>query len=67
MKTDQETGPVVDVNDRAIVIDAGKEGKREFQRDAGTKVAGDVKKDSKVTVVYKMVATSIEAKEAKKK
>ncbi len=67
VKTYQKTGPVVDVNDKAIVIDAGKEGKWEFQRDAATKVEGDVKKGSKVTVQYRMVATSIEAKEAKKK
>lgn len=61
-KSYQKTGPVLDVNDKSIVIDAGKDGKWEFARDANTKVEGDLKKGSKVTVYYSMTATKIEAK-----
>ncbi|HEU5338221.1 MAG TPA: hypothetical protein VFU39_02940, partial [Sulfuricaulis sp.] len=42
----------------------GKE-KWEMARDASTKVTGDVKKGDKVTVEYKMTATSIEVKGGK--
>lgn len=57
----QVTGPVVDVTDTKIVVEKGKE-KWEIARDAGTKVQGEVKKGAKVTVEYKMTATSIEVK-----
>ena len=66
-KTYQKTGTVVDVNDSAVVIDTGKDGKWEFKRDAGTKIEGDVKKGAKVTVQYSMSATKVEAKAEKKK
>lgn len=66
-KTYQVTGPVADVRDDAIVVEKGKE-KWEIARDANTKVQGEIKKGSKVTVEYRMSATSIEAKaEAKGK
>lgn len=64
-KTYQVTGPVVDVNDEVIVVQKGKE-KWEIARTAETK-ASDVKKGDKVTVEYRMTATSIEAKSDKKK
>ncbi len=57
----QVTGPVVEVNDSAIVVQKDKE-KWEIKRDANTKVKGDIKKGSKVTVHYTMTATSIESK-----
>ena len=66
-KSYQKTGTVVDVNDKAIVIDTGKEGNWEFKRDAGTKLEGDVKKGAKVTVQYSMTAGKVEAKADKKK
>ena len=66
-KSYQKTGTVVDVNDKAIVIDTGKEGNWEFKRDAGTKLEGDVKKGAKVTVQYSMTASKVEAKADKKK
>jgi hypothetical protein len=57
----QVTGPVLEVTDSKIVVQKGKE-KWELARDAGTKVTGDVKVGDKVTVEYKMTATSIESK-----
>ena len=57
----QVTGPVLEVTDSKIVVQKGKE-KWEMARDAGTKVTGDVKVGDKVTVEYKMTATSIESK-----
>lgn len=64
-KTYQVTGPVLEVNDSSIVVQKGKE-KWEVQKDAGTKVTGELKVGSKVTVSYIMVAKDIEAKEDKK-
>jgi hypothetical protein len=60
-KTYQVTGPVLEVRDDAVVVQKGKE-KWEIARGADTKVKGDLKKGTKVTVEYKMTATSIEAK-----
>lgn len=65
-KTYQVTGPVVDVNDNVIVVKKGKDN-WEIVRDASTKVKGDVKKGEKVTVEYRMTATSITAKGGEKK
>jgi len=60
----QATGPVLEVTDSKIVIQKGKE-KWEMARDAGTKMSGDVKVGDKVTVEYKMTATSVEVKGSK--
>ncbi len=57
----QVTGPVLEGTDSKIVVQKGKE-KWEMARDAGTKVTGDVKVGDKVTVEYRMTATSIESK-----
>lgn len=57
----QVTGPVLEVADSKIVVQKGKE-KWELARDAGTKMTGDVKVGDKVTIEYRMTATSIEAK-----
>ncbi len=57
----QVTGQVVEMTDARIVIKKGKSD-MEIARDAGTKLAGDVKVGDRVTVGYKMTATSIEAK-----
>ena len=62
----QVTGPVLDVTDSKIVVEKGKE-KWEIERDKDTKVTGDLKKGSRVTVQYRMTATSIESKDAKGK
>jgi hypothetical protein len=67
MKAYQVTGPVVEVTDDSIVVEKGKE-KWQIARDASTKVTGDLKVGSKVTVEYRMTATSIDVKgEAKGK
>src|SRR5918996_1168924 len=60
------TGPVLDVTDSVITVEKGKE-KWEIGRDKDTKIKGDLKKGSRVTVHYKMTATSVEVKDAKAK
>ncbi len=64
MKTYQVTGPVLEMTDNMIVVQKGKE-RWELARDAKTKTNGDVKVGSKVTIMYTMTATEIEAKPAK--
>jgi hypothetical protein len=61
----QVTGPVLDVTDDVIIVEKGKE-KWEIGRGKDTKVTGELKKGSRVTVHYKMNATSIESKDAGK-
>ncbi|MEO7725933.1 MAG: hypothetical protein ABIS45_01615 [Burkholderiales bacterium] len=60
----QVTGPVLEVNDTSIVVQKGTE-KWEIARDKDTKANGTLKKGDKVTVQYRMTATSIEVKDAK--
>jgi hypothetical protein len=60
-KTYQVTGPVLEVRPDAIVVQKGTE-KWEIARDADTKLPADVKVGSKVTIMYKMTATSVEVK-----
>jgi hypothetical protein len=63
-KTYQVTGPVVEVRPDAIVVKKGTEN-WELAKDAGTKsTGGDAKVGDKVTVTYRMTATSIELKPA---
>lgn len=62
----QVTGPVLDVTDNIITVEKGKE-KWEIGRDKDTKIKGELKKGSRVTVHYKMTATSVEVKDAKAK
>lgn len=64
-KTYQVTGPVLEVTDTTIVVQKGKD-KWEILKDASSKITGDLKVGSKVTVEYTMTAKSIEAKEDKK-
>ncbi|MSP37643.1 MAG: hypothetical protein EXR70_04045 [Deltaproteobacteria bacterium] len=61
----QVTGPVVDVKDDVIVVKKGADN-WELARDKDTKATGEFKKGDKVTIKYKMIATSIEGKEAPK-
>ena len=65
-KTYQVTGPVLEVSDSKIVVEKGKE-KWEIDRTADTKVTGDLKVGSKVTIEYTMTAKTVEVKEAKEK
>jgi LysM repeat protein len=66
MKTYQVTGPVLEVTPTTITVQKGKD-KWEIARDNGTKVSGDLKVGSKVTIQYEMKAASIDVKEEKKK
>jgi len=61
----QVTGPVLDVSDDTITVQKGSE-KWEIGRNKDTKINGDLKKGSKVTIQYKMTATSVDVKEAGK-
>lgn len=60
-KTYQVTGPVLSVNDTTIVVQKGED-RWEIARDTGTKVTGDLKVGAKVTIQYRMIATSVEVK-----
>jgi hypothetical protein len=59
----QVTGPVLEVTDTMIAVQKGKD-RWEVARDAGTKVTGDLKVGSKVTIKYRMVATTVDVKPA---
>jgi hypothetical protein len=63
IKTYQVTGPVLEVRPDAVVVQKGKE-KWEIAKDKDTKITGDLKVGSKVTIIYTMKAASIEAKAA---
>ena len=60
----QVTGPVIELTDTMIVVEAGRGKERhEFARTADTKVeGGELKVGSKVTVKYTMTAASVEVK-----
>jgi len=66
VKTYQVTGPVLEVKDDMIVVQKGND-KWEIARDKDTKVTGDLKVGSKVTIQYTMTAKEIESKDAPKK
>ena len=63
-KTYEVTGPVLEVNDSMIVVQKGKD-RWEINRDANTKVTGDVKVGDKVHITYTMSASDIEVKAGK--
>jgi hypothetical protein len=65
-KSYQVTGPVLEVKDDLIVVQKGSD-KWELARDKDTKVQGDLKVGSKVTIQYWMKATEIEVKDGAKK
>ncbi len=65
-KTYQVTGPVLEVTDTMIVVQKGKD-RWEVNRDANTKVTGDLKVGEKVTITYTMTATEVEVKAGKGK
>jgi hypothetical protein len=64
--TYQVTGPVLEIKDDVITVQKGKE-KWEVAKDAATRVKGDLKVGSKVTIEYTMKAATIEVKDAEKK
>ena len=59
----QVTGPVLEVTDTIIAVQKGKD-RWEVARDAGTKITGDLKVGAKVTIKYRMVATTVDVKAA---
>jgi hypothetical protein len=61
----QVTGPVLDVSDDVITVQKGSE-KWEIGRNKDTKINGDLKKGSKVTIQYKMTATTVDVKDSGK-
>jgi len=63
-KTYQVTGPVLELTDTMIVVKKGND-RWEIARDANTKVTGDLKVGSPVTIMYRMTATSVEVKAPK--
>jgi hypothetical protein len=65
-RTYQVTGPVLEVTDKTIVVQKGND-RWELARDEKTQVDGELKVGSKVTIQYKMIAVSVEAKGEKKK
>jgi hypothetical protein len=62
----QVTGPVLELKDDVIVVQKDNE-KWAIARDKSTKVIGDLKVGSKVTVFYTMTAAKIDVKEPPKK
>jgi hypothetical protein len=60
-KTYQIKGQVTKVSDTAIWVQSGAQ-KLEVARDANTKVKGDLKAGSEVTITYMMHATAVDAK-----
>jgi hypothetical protein len=65
-KTYQVTGPVLEIKGDIIVVQKGSE-KWEIAKDAATKVKGDLKVGSKVTIQYTMTAATVEVKDGEKK
>lgn len=65
-KSYQVTGPILEVKDDVIVVQKGND-KWEIARDAATKVNGELKVGAKVTIEYRMTATSVEVKADKAK
>jgi hypothetical protein len=60
-KTYEVTGPVLEMTDSTVTVQKGKE-KWQLARDKDTKVKGDLKVGSKVTIEYTMTAKAIEVK-----
>ncbi len=60
----QVTGPVLEVSSSMIAVQKGKD-RWEIGRDSSTKIDGDLKVGSKVTIQYRMIATSVQVKPEK--
>ena len=60
----QVTGPVLEVSDSMIAVQKGKD-RWEIGRDSSTKIDRDLKVGSKVTIKYRMIATSVQVKPEK--
>jgi hypothetical protein len=57
----QVTGPVFEDSDSKLVVRKGKD-KWEITRTPYTKITGDLKVGSKVTIEYSMIAKSVDVK-----
>jgi hypothetical protein len=64
-KTYQVTGPILELTDKAIVVQKGDE-RWEVARDEKTRIDGELKVGNKVTIHYRMLAVSVETKAAGK-
>ena len=62
-KTYQVTGPILSVTDDIITVQKGTD-KWEIAVDKSTKITGELKVGSKVTIEYQMKATTVEVKPA---
>jgi hypothetical protein len=62
VKTYQVTGPVLEVSKDMVAVKKGKD-RWEIALDPATKVMGDLKVGSKVTIEYRMTATKVDVKE----
>ena len=60
-KSYQVTGPVLEVTETSITVKKGEE-TWQIARDAGTKIVGDIKVGSKVTIQYRMTAIDVDVK-----
>ncbi len=66
-KTYQVTGPIIALTDDVITV-TNKDGEKwEIARDKSLKVTGELKVGAKVTIQYRMSATSVEVKAEEKK
>jgi len=65
-KSYQVTGPILELSPTIITVQKGDD-KWEIARNSKTKITGDLKVGSKVTIYYTMVAAEVEVKEAKGK
>ena len=64
LNTYQVTGPVLETKSDMIAVQKGKD-RWEIGRDSNTKVDGDLKVGSKVTIQYRMVAEQVSVKPEK--
>lgn len=60
-KAYQVTGPIIQLMDKMIVVQKGNE-RWEIARDETTKTKGQLKVGQKVTIHYRMLATTVESK-----
>lgn len=63
-KSYQVTGPVLEITPTSITVQKGND-KWELARNRDTKIKGELKVGSRVTIYYTMVATDVEVKEGK--
>ncbi len=65
VKTYQVTGPVLEVTSDMVAVKKGSD-RWEIALGPDTKVTGDLKVGSKVTIEYRMTATKVDVKESAK-